>query len=83
MAKISFVFMLLALPLCLVLGQEDWEDLLGQGGFSQDALNKAQAALGAASAQAAVNDYFGGDDSPQEADDGEASSLADFLDADE
>lgn len=86
MAKISFVlvfaFVLLALPLCSVLGQEDWKDLLDQGGFSQDSLKKAQMAFGAASAQAAVNDYFGLDDSPPEAAHGEQSSLADFLDAD-
>lgn len=73
-----------------VLGQEDWKDLLGQGGFSADDINKAQMALGAASAQAAMNNFFGGGDyssnSPpppsKEAEGEDNSSLADLLDAD-
>lgn len=110
MAKISLVLVfsvVLALPFRAVLGQDDWKDLLSQGGLSQDALDQArkaiggaaaQSAMGGASAQDAVSDYFGSalsgassddsDDSSssssssfyEDTDEGQGSSLADFLD---
>jgi len=92
MVKILLVLvfsMVLALPFRSVLGQEDWKDFFDQGGLPQDALDKAKRAFGGAAAQAAVDDYFGaalGGGSPgssssdDDADDGEGSSLADFLD---
>ncbi|CAJ1973301.1 unnamed protein product [Sphenostylis stenocarpa] len=91
MAKILLVLVfsvVLALPFPSVLGQEDWQDLLDQGGFSQDTLDQAQKAIGGTAAQAAMEDYFGAAlradrsySNPIE-DEGEGASLADFLDTD-
>ncbi|RDY11016.1 hypothetical protein CR513_04381, partial [Mucuna pruriens] len=97
MARGSFVLvfsLVLALP---VLGQEDWKDLLDQGGFNPDSLGegginedsfeKAQKAFDSAGAQAAVSNFFGtkgGSPSAQPDPDeveGAGSSLADFLDS--
>jgi len=99
MAKISLVLVfsvVLALP--FVLGQEDdWKNLLDQGGLSQDALDQAQQAIGGGTTQDAVSDYFGSalsgassgsgsgsssSSSYDDADEGQGTSLADFLDTD-
>lgn len=81
----------LVLVFCLVqlgsvLGQEgSFQDLIGQGEGFSSTLEEAKKALGAAnevaSAQGALNDYFG--DGADEGSDGGAASLAGLLDTSE
>lgn len=85
MAKITFVLVFLialAIPLRSVLGQGGWQDLVGGGDFAAtfDQAKKAiDAASGAAAGQAAINDYFGGDEEGET--DNEGASLAGWLDS--
>lgn len=92
MVKISFVVVfsfVLALPLRSVLGQDGWQDLVGQGGFT-GALDEAKKALDAAntvtSGQTGLSDYLGGDEGAGDAAaagaDAGGSSLADLVEAD-
>lgn len=66
MAKIIFVLVFaiaVAMPLRTVMGQGNWQELMGHGDLAET-MDEAKKALGAANTaaagQAAFDDYFGG-----------------------
>ncbi|CAK8568998.1 unnamed protein product [Lathyrus sativus] len=68
MTKLIFVLVFaiaVAMPLRTVMGQANWQDLMGDGDLSES-IDQAKKALGAANTaaagQAAFDDYFGGGD---------------------